>query len=349
MSNRSFFCCGASVNAENGMKKPVVPALIIFGDSTVDPGNNNNILTVIKSNFPPYGRDFYDKKPTGRFSNGKIVTDYIASDLNIKDLLPAYLDPTTRNQDLITGVSFASAGTGYDNLTATILSVIPLWQQVEYFKVYQKKLRGLVGEENATHILSEAIYGISMGSNDWVNNYFVNPIRMEQYTVQQYQNFLIEIASNFIQEIYSLGARRIACIGIPPLGCLPSERTLRGGLYQHGCIDEFNEASQGFNQKLISLVENMKKELVGVKIAYGDIYSILLDIIQHPHIYGFDEVGDGCCGTGLIEVAILCNIRTPFTCINASEYVFWDSFHPTQNVNKIIAHDLLRRKLGDLL
>jgi hypothetical protein len=61
------------VNIING--EPIVPALFIFGDSVVDVGNNNNILTGIKSNFFPYGRDFVDHFPTGRFSNGKLVVD----------------------------------------------------------------------------------------------------------------------------------------------------------------------------------------------------------------------------------------------------------------------------------
>ena len=54
-----------------------VPAVIVFGDSIVDPGNNNNLTTVSKCNYPPYGRDFQGGKPTGRFSNGKIPSDFI--------------------------------------------------------------------------------------------------------------------------------------------------------------------------------------------------------------------------------------------------------------------------------
>lgn len=56
--------------------QPVVPALIIFGDSIVDVGNNNNLNTLIKANFPPYGRDFVTHRPTGRFCNGKLATDF---------------------------------------------------------------------------------------------------------------------------------------------------------------------------------------------------------------------------------------------------------------------------------
>ena len=41
--------------------------------------------------------------------------------LGIKDLLPPYLDPNLQDSDLITGVNFASAGSGLDNRTSKIL------------------------------------------------------------------------------------------------------------------------------------------------------------------------------------------------------------------------------------
>ncbi|KMT09559.1 hypothetical protein BVRB_6g130190 [Beta vulgaris subsp. vulgaris] len=58
-------------------EKAKVPALIVFGDSIVDPGNNNYIVTIARVNFPPYGRDFPGGVPTGRFSNGKVPSDLI--------------------------------------------------------------------------------------------------------------------------------------------------------------------------------------------------------------------------------------------------------------------------------
>jgi hypothetical protein len=57
--------------------KPLVPAVIIFGDSIVDPGNNNQLKTPIRCNFPPYGQNFYGHQATGRFSNGKVPSDFI--------------------------------------------------------------------------------------------------------------------------------------------------------------------------------------------------------------------------------------------------------------------------------
>ena len=54
-----------------------VTCVLVFGDSSVDPGNNNRLPTTMKGNFPPYGKDFYGRHPTGRFSNGRLATDFI--------------------------------------------------------------------------------------------------------------------------------------------------------------------------------------------------------------------------------------------------------------------------------
>lgn len=53
----------------------LVPAIITFGDSSVDVGNNDYIHTFFKANYPPYGRDFANQEATGRFTNGKLATD----------------------------------------------------------------------------------------------------------------------------------------------------------------------------------------------------------------------------------------------------------------------------------
>lgn len=56
--------------------QPLAPAMFIFGDSVVDAGNNNHLYTIVKANFPPYGRDFINHQPTGRFCNGKLASDF---------------------------------------------------------------------------------------------------------------------------------------------------------------------------------------------------------------------------------------------------------------------------------
>lgn len=55
---------------------PQVPCYFIFGDSLVDNGNNNFIVSMARANYPPYGIDFAGG-PTGRFSNGLTTVDVI--------------------------------------------------------------------------------------------------------------------------------------------------------------------------------------------------------------------------------------------------------------------------------
>ena len=60
-----------------------IPAIIAFGDSIMDTGNNNHLKTLGKCNFRPYGRAFIGKKLTGRWTNGKAPTDLIFLSLSL--------------------------------------------------------------------------------------------------------------------------------------------------------------------------------------------------------------------------------------------------------------------------
>lgn len=55
----------------------------------------------------------------------------------------------------------------------------------------------------------------------------------------------------------------------------------------------------------------------------------------------------GCCGTGKLEVAVLCN-PLDATCSNASEYVFWDSYHPTEGVYRKLVNYVLEKYIDRL-
>ncbi|GLU21383.1 hypothetical protein SLE2022_375260 [Rubroshorea leprosula] len=59
---------------------PQFPAMFVFGDSLVDDGNNNNLNSLAKANFLPYGIDFYGR-PTGRFCNGRNIIDFLGREI----------------------------------------------------------------------------------------------------------------------------------------------------------------------------------------------------------------------------------------------------------------------------
>ncbi|XP_019054471.1 PREDICTED: GDSL esterase/lipase EXL3-like [Nelumbo nucifera] len=323
-----------------------VPALIVFGDSIVDSGNNNNLATLVKCNFSPYGKDFMGGIPTGRFSNGKIPSDLIADSLGIKQLLPAYLDPNLRTEDLLTGVTFASGGTGFDPLTPKVAAVLSLSKQLELFKEYVGRLNLAVGEERSATIISESMYIVCAGSDDLANTYFTTPFRKLSYDVPSYTDLMLQSASSFVQELYGLGARRIGLISIPPIGCVPSQRTLGGGK-DRSCAENYNEAAKLFNTKLSSELNSLKQQLPQSRLVYIDVYYRILDIIQRPQNYGFEVINKGCCGTGKIEVAVLCNDLDPLTCLDVSNYVFWDSYHPTEKAYRSVVEPVLSKHINE--
>lgn len=164
--------------------------------------------------------------------------------------------------------------------------MIPLWKELDYYKDYQKKLRDYVGSKKAKEIVSEALYLMSLGTNDFLENYYTFPGRRAQFSVKQYEDFLITIARDFITKLYNLGARKISLTGVPPMGCLPLERTTNFfGL--HDCSEEYNQVALEFNGKLESLVSQLNMELSGIKMIFTrSVYDIFYDIIRRPSSYG---------------------------------------------------------------
>ncbi|CAA3028874.1 GDSL esterase lipase APG [Olea europaea subsp. europaea] len=335
------YALAIGLRAVNSQDAKLVPAVITFGDSAVDVGNNDYIHTLFKANYPPYGRDFKNKEPTGRFCNGKLATDITAETLGFTTYPPAYLSPQASGKNLLIGTNFASAASGYDDQTAILNHAIPLSQQLQYYKEYQSKLSNIAGSNKAASILKEALYIVGAGSSDFLQNYYVNPFINKIYTPDQYSSSLVAIFSSFITNLYGLGARRIGVTSLPPLGCLPAARTLFG-FHESGCVSRINTDAQAFNKKINSAATQLQKQLPGLKIAIFDIFKPLYDLIKNPSNNGFKEATRGCCGTGTVETtSFLCNPRSIGTCSNATEYVFWDSVHPSQAANQVIADSLI--------
>ncbi|CAL2263370.1 unnamed protein product [Prunus armeniaca] len=335
-------------NADATRPSPKFPAILVFGDSTVDTGNNNYLKTVAKGNHFPYGKDFPGKVPTGRFSNGKLVPDFIASLLKIKETVPPFLDPSLSNNDLVTGVSFASGGSGYDDITAAVVGIMPFSEQIELFKKYIVRVEGILGEKEADKLIKRALVIISAGTNDFGFNIYDIPTRRLEFNITGYQDFLQEKLQMFIKELYELGCRKIVIAGLPPIGCLPIQITAKSeNPKNRRCVDNENSDAQIYNQKLAKLLPKIQSLFPGSKIVYADVYEPLTDMINNPQKFGFVETKKGCCGTGLVEAGPLCNALTPL-CANDLEYLFWDSIHPSEAAYQYISKYLEKEVLPKL-
>ncbi|PKI72652.1 hypothetical protein CRG98_007029 [Punica granatum] len=89
--------------------------------------------------------------------------------------LPAYLDPALKDEDLLTGASFASAGSGIDDETAVLGHLLTLESQVHNFKIALRRIERQVGPQEAHRIINNALFVISSGTNDMLNNFYWLP------------------------------------------------------------------------------------------------------------------------------------------------------------------------------
>jgi hypothetical protein len=101
-------------------------AFFVFGDSLVDSGNNNYLMTTARADLPPYGLDYPTHRATGRFSNGLNVPDIISEHMGADPVLP-YLSPHLDGEKLFIGANFASAGVGILNDTGIQFVCRPLF------------------------------------------------------------------------------------------------------------------------------------------------------------------------------------------------------------------------------
>lgn len=80
-----------------------------------------------------------------------------------------------------------------------VQNVKGLTDQFVWYKNWKAEVLSLVGPEKGNFIISTSLYIFSTGANDWVNNYYLNPVLMKKYNTDEYITFLIGLARGYIQ------------------------------------------------------------------------------------------------------------------------------------------------------
>lgn len=228
-------------------------AFFIFGDSLFDSGNNNYIKTTpeFQANFWPYGESYFDP-PSGRFSNGRLIPDFIAEFAGLP-LIPAYLDPRYHNNGFLYGANFASGGSGV--LVETNAGfVVDLKTQLQYFYDLEKRFRKDLGGLKAQQLLSDAVYLFGCGVNDYAVLLSNN---QSSHHHQQYVEMVIGNLTDVFKGILEKGGRKIGIATIPPLGCSPIARAQQLG---NTCNEELNTLASLHNRALSKKMKELTKQ-----------------------------------------------------------------------------------------
>ncbi|MED6206211.1 hypothetical protein PIB30_024659 [Stylosanthes scabra] len=318
---------------------PVAPALFVIGDSSVDCGTNNFLGTFARANHLPYGRDFDTHQPTGRFSNGRIPVDYLATRLGLP-LVPSYLGQAGDVQDMIHGVNYASAGAGIIFSSGSELGQhISFAQQVQQFTDTLQQFIISMGEDAATELISDSVFYISIGINDYIHYYLLNVSNVDNlYLPWSFNQFLATSVRQEIKNLYNLNVRKVVLTGLAPIGCAPQY------LWQYGsengeCVEQINDMATEFNFLMRHMVTKLSAELSDASIIFCDVFAGSMDILKNHESYGFNVTNEACCGYGKYKGWIMC-LSPEMACSNASNHIWWDQFHPTDAVNAILADNI---------
>ncbi|XP_058749083.1 GDSL esterase/lipase At1g29670-like [Vicia villosa] len=310
--------------------KSQVPCVFIFGDSLSDSGNNNDLPASPKSNYEPYGIDF-PLGPTGRFTNGRTSIDIITQLLGFEKFIPPFAN--TNGSDILKGVNYASGGAGIRNETSKATGfVISLGLQLTNHRVIVSQIANRLGShDKAQQYLNKCLYYVNIGSNDYINNYFLPQLYPTShiYSPQQYANALTQELSLNLLALRGVGARKYVLVGLGLLGCTPNAILTHGT--NGSCVDEENAPAFIFNAKLKSLVNHFNKKL-SADSKFIFINSTLKSDGRNSN--GFVVSNAPCCPSKLSGGGCIPDDRP---CYNRSEYAFWDEFHPTEAWNLLTA------------
>ncbi|XP_052183899.1 GDSL esterase/lipase 1-like isoform X4 [Diospyros lotus] len=305
------------------------PALFFFGDTYFDVGNNNyiNTTTTLQANFWPYGQTFFNY-PTGRYSDGRLIPDFIAEHAKRPLLLP-YKHPGYNQH--AGGANFASSGASALAETFQGLA-INLHTQLNYFKEVERQLGGDIEAKKA--LLSRAIFVLSIGAADYASPFWTNKTGfIRRFSGEEYVGMVIGNLTLVIKEIHKAGGRKFGFLGVSPMGCWPMLRAVNPtNTGDDGCHEDVNALVRLHNVALSQLLRSLEGELQGFKYSLFDFYTWGLERINNPSKYGFKEGKEACCGAGPYRGFDSCGEKRGVEyqlCSNPSEYLFFDLAHPS--------------------
>lgn len=312
-----------------------------FGDSFTDTGNTKSISG--PSGFghvsnSPYGTTFFHR-PTNRYSDGRLVIDFVAEALSLP-FLPPYMK--IKGNASSHGVNFAVAGSTLINHEFFVknnlsLDITPqsIQTQLGWFSRYM--------ESHGGDSLDDALFWVGeIGVNDYA---YILGSDVSSDTIRKLGLYSF---TNFLEALLKRGAKYMVVQGFPTTGCLTLAMTLAGEDDRDnlGCVKSSNNQSYIHNLNLKDELNRLRNQYPNTVIVYADYYNAYRTVVENPGKYGFKERFSACCGTEEppynFSVFATCGTPNATACKKPWEYINWDGVHLTEAMYKVMTDMFIR-------
>lgn len=332
------------------------PAIFNFGDSNSDTGG---LVAAFPSESRPNGETYF-KEPAGRFSDGRVVLDFVAEGLGLP-LVSPYLQSIGSN--FTNGANFATAGASVSLPNSSLPKgwLSPFYLQVQFNQFSQLKAKALelfsqgkfVSVLPLPSAFGDALYTFDIGQNDFTAQ-FTSGTPLDQVAAIFPQ--VVDTIGNVVASLYTDGGRFFWITNMGPLGCYPANLASiphnASDLDTNGCLISINSVVANFNDLLRNKSFLLQTQLYGASVIYVDSNAIKYQLWANGTASGFKYTTTACCGTGgqyNFDSSITCTnsaivngqIVTASSCSDPSSHVSWDGVHFTESANRYVATQIL--------
>ncbi|KAK1267145.1 GDSL esterase/lipase [Acorus gramineus] len=334
---------------------PPFTKIYAFGDSYTDTGNTRSATAPYAFGYvsnPPYGTTFFHK-PTNRYSDGRLVVDFLSSALSLPFLPP--FKTTTNTSKFPFGANFAVAGStaidhGFFVKNNMTLDITPqsIGTEREWFEgLMEREGCGRGREEGCALAMEGALFWVGeIGVNDYA--YSVG----SSVSTKEIQRLAVGSLAKFLEVILAKGAKHVVVQGLPMTGCLPLSLILTAAddRDNFGCSASVNQLSHAHNALLRAEIEVLRKRFPASTISYADYWAAHRAIMARPAAYGFTERFKTCCGSGGGDYNFnpLGTCGSPdagLACRDPGRFVNWDGVHLTESMYRAVADMFFYRGL----
>jgi len=287
--------------------------LFVFGDSLSDSGNGGVLTGGLFTPSPPYAGN--------RASNGPVAVEQLwqlfnPGDTNFKPSLQggtnyAILGATSGKENNLQYNSFVS--TAFNNRGNAVqlqsfLSAAPSFDpQTSLFVVWL--------------FPNDVLYFRSSGFGDSAGTY--NGTDGTATTAGAIDELAVSNVIGTVNTLVSQGARHFLVVNSPDLGKIPASSS-------GAEASNMTQISQAFNSLLQTEIATLASANPLLDIELFKLDDAMNDLINSPASHGISNVTNACL-TSVIPATV---------CSDPSQYLFWDTFHPTTVGHGLIAQQM---------